>query len=116
MKNLGALHLWEVNENVERLDIEKVKIFHSLAAKMLYVMKRTRPDIEPEVAYFTTQVANSNMYYWNKMRRCPTFIKQSKQEKRIIGCFNLKDCFTWVDALFAVYQNMLSHTDGAISM
>ena len=84
VKNLGALHLWEVNENVERLDIEKMKIFHSVAAKMLYVTKQTRPDIETEVAYFTTQVANRNVYYWNKMRRCTTFIKHSKQEERTI--------------------------------
>ena len=54
VKNTGAPHLWEVNGNAERLGTEKAKTFHSVAAKILYVTKRTRPDIEPEVAYFTT--------------------------------------------------------------
>ena len=106
METPGAPHLWEVNENVERLDIEKVKIFHSLAAKMLYVMKRTRPDIEPEVAYFTTLVSNINVDDCQKNKRFITFLKKSKEGKLIIGCFNLKELFTWVDASFAVHNNM----------
>ena len=75
VKTPGAPHLWEVNDNSERLDIEKAKIFHSVAAKIFYVTMRTRPNIEPEVAYFTTQVANSNIYYWNKIKLCIAFLK-----------------------------------------
>ena len=47
IKNPEAPHLWEVNENLERLDTEKSKIFHSVEAKLLYVAKRMRPDIAP---------------------------------------------------------------------
>ena len=54
VKTAGAPHLWEVNDNAERLDTEETKIFHSVAAKILYVTKWTISDIEPEVAYFTT--------------------------------------------------------------
>ena len=45
VKNPGAPHLYEVNKNEERLDTEKAKIFHSVAANTLYVTKRTRPDL-----------------------------------------------------------------------
>ena len=79
-------------------------------------MKRTRPDIEPEVAWFTTQVANINVDDWNKMKRCITFLKQSKEDKRIIECFNLKSLFTWADVQFAVHPNMQSHTGLDMSM
>ena len=41
-------------------------MFHSVAAKLLYVTNRMRPDIEPEVAYFTTRVANRNVDDWKK--------------------------------------------------
>ena len=47
LKTPGVPHLWEVNENAKRLDTEKAKIFHSVAAKLLYVTKQTIPDIEP---------------------------------------------------------------------
>ena len=83
-------HLWEVNENTEILNTERAKIFHSVAAKLLYVTKRTRMDIEPKVEYFTMQLSNINVDDWNKMKRCFTFKKKSKEDKRIIGCFNLK--------------------------
>ena len=78
VKNPGGPQLWEVNENAGRLDTERAKIFHSVAAKLFYVTKQTRPYIEPEVAYFTIRVENSNVYDWKKIKRCTTFIKQSK--------------------------------------
>ena len=78
MKTPGAPHLWEVNDNSEVLDTEKAKIFHSVAAKLLYVTKRTRPEIEPKVAYFTTRVENNNVDDWKKMKRCIKFLKQIK--------------------------------------
>ena len=85
VKTPGAPHLWEVNENaVQRDQIQKKCFFHSVAAKLLYVAKRTMPDIETEVAYFTTRVANNNVDDWKKMKRCITFLKQSKEDKRIV--------------------------------
>ena len=50
------------------------------------------------------------------MRRCITCLKQSKEDKRIIGCFNLKELFSWVDASFAVHPNMRSRLGGSISI
>ena len=78
VKTPGTPYLWEINYNAERLDTEKLKIFHSVAAKILYDTKQTRPDIEPEVAYFTTQVENINVDGWKKMRHYITFLKQNK--------------------------------------
>ena len=50
------------------------------------------------------------------MKCCITFLKQSKEDKRIIGCFNLKEFFTCVDASFSVNPNIQSHAGGAMSM
>ena len=36
----------EADENAEELGKEKSEIFHKVTAKLLYIMKRTRPDIE----------------------------------------------------------------------
>ena len=64
--------------------------------------------------YFTTLVANSNEDDWKKMKRCITFLKKIKGYKRIIGSFNLKEIFTWIDTSFAVHPNIQSHTGGAM--
>ena len=42
VKTPVAPYLWEVNDNAERLDTKKSKIFHSVAEKLLYVTKRKR--------------------------------------------------------------------------
>jgi hypothetical protein len=109
-------HLWNVNENAERLSKEQSELFHSTTAKLLYMTKRTRPDIEPAVAFFTTRVHDSSVDDWKKLVRCMTYLEQTKDDKRVIGCFNLNELFTWVDASFAVHPNMRSHTGGTMSM
>ena len=90
VKTPGEPHLWEVNENAGRLDTEKVKVFHLVAAKILYVTKWMRPDIKPELTYFKARVANSNMDDWKKIKHCITFLNQSKEDKQSIGCLKLK--------------------------
>ena len=116
VKTPGAPHLWEINDNAEKLDTEKSKIFHSVVANLLYVMKRTRPDVEPEVPYFTTRLSNSSVDDLKKMRRCTASLKKYKEDKQIIGCLNLKEFFTWVDVSFDVHPNMRSHTGGGMPM
>ena len=34
-----ANHLWNVNENAEKLDKEKADLFHSVVAKLLYITR-----------------------------------------------------------------------------
>ena len=103
---------WECRETRCR----KSEIFQSVAAKLLYFTKRKRPDIEPEVAYYITRVTNNKVDDWKKMKSCIIFLKKSKDDKRIIGWFNLKELSTWLYTSFAVHQNMRSHTWGAMYM
>ena len=56
-----AKHLWDVKYEVEFLDDVKDYLFHFLEPKLIYIKKRTRPYIEPDVAFVTTKVANINM-------------------------------------------------------
>ena len=102
--------------DAERLYTEKAKIFHSVAEKLLYVTKGMRPGIELEVEYFTTRVENCNLDDRKNMKRCITFLKQSKEDKRIIEWSNLKELFNWVEKLFDVHTNMQSHTGGYVSI
>jgi hypothetical protein len=112
----AAAHLWDVNDECELLDEDKMVIFHSVTAKLLFVTKRTRPDIEPAVAFCTTRVQKPNKDDWKKLKRCITYLDQTKNDPRIIGCNNIQELFTWVDASFAVHPNMRSHTGGTMSM
>ena len=44
------------------------------------------------------------------------WLKCTKVDVRIIGTQSLTDVFTWIDAAYAVHDNMQSHMGGAISM
>jgi hypothetical protein len=96
--SLAAAHLWDVNENCELVSKEQANVFHLVSAKLLFISKRTRTNIEPTVAFFTTRVRNPNKDDWKKMKRCITFLDQTKGDPRIIGCKNLQELFTWVDS------------------
>lgn len=50
----AANHLFTVNENVTNLDVDKDEKFHHLliAAKMLYLCRRVRPDIQQKAVAF----------------------------------------------------------------
>ena len=110
-----ANHLWHVNENAEKLSKEKSDLFHSIVAKLLYITKRSRPDIETAVAFLTTRVSKSDIDDLKKLKRVLSFLHQTKDDVRIIGAKSVQELYTWVDAAFAVHNNMRSQTGGAMS-
>ena len=99
----------------EQLDKEKSEKFHSITAKLLFIAKRARPDIETAVSYLTTRVSKSNMRDWYKLMRVLSFLKTYKNDKRRIGASSLKDLFTYIDSSYGVHPNMRGHTGRLMS-
>ena len=111
-----AQHLWDVNNEAKILDNVKADFFHSLTSKLLYITKRTRPDIELDVAFFTKSVVKRNVGDWKKLRRFISYLNQTVEDVRIIGGFNLTDLLTWFDESYDVHPNVSSQTGGVMSM
>ena len=109
-------HLFKVNESAERLNQEKSDEFHSTTAKLLYYMKRARPDIETAIAFLCTRVSKSDVDNWNKLKRVLGWIKVTIDDKRYIGANGLAQLFTWIDASYTVHPDMRSQTGGAHSL
>jgi hypothetical protein len=51
--------LFEIKENSPKLDKIRSKNFHSIVAKLLYISKRARVDIQLPVAFLCTRVTKS---------------------------------------------------------
>ena len=115
-KNPARQKIFNVKDDAKDLGQDRSEIFHSVVAKLLYIFKRARPDIEPTISYLITRVSTSNVDDWEKLKRVLTYLKGSINEIRIIGVRSLKEIFTWIDAAFAVHDNMRGHTGGSISM
>ena len=50
----AADHLFQVNPDAEKLDTSSAIIFHHLTAQLLYLGKRTRPDVFTAVSFLCT--------------------------------------------------------------
>jgi hypothetical protein len=51
--------LFKINPATEDLDTERAGIFHSVVAKLLWVEKRSRPDIKTAISFLCTRVSKS---------------------------------------------------------
>ena len=65
----GGHNLFNVDDTLEILDTEKSEIFHHIVAKLLFVVKRARIDIEPTVSLLYTRVSKSMQEGCLKLRR-----------------------------------------------
>ena len=62
------------------------------------------------------RVTKSDVDDWKKLKRGLTFVKNTIKDKITIGAKILTDLYTWIDAAYAVHNNMRGHSGGAISM
>ena len=116
VKNPAQHGLMAVDEDSERLDEHRSDVFHSVTQKLLYITKRARPDLETLLSFLTMRVSKSTVEDWKKLKRGLQFILCTIDDERTIGATTLSELFTWIDAAYAVHNNMRSHTGGAISM
>ena len=58
----------------------------------------------------------SNVDDWKKLGQFIGFLNRTIDDKRVVGALSLKTLITWVDAAYAVYDNMRSQTGGLSSM
>jgi hypothetical protein len=66
----ASSHLYNMNENAVKLDNETAILYHHLMAKLLYLSKRTRPDLQMPVSFLTTWVKSPDVDDWKKLGRC----------------------------------------------
>ena len=59
--------------------------YNSITAKMLWIMKRSRPDLETAVSFLCTRVQCPTEEYWGKLKRVLNYPKATKYDKRIMG-------------------------------
>ena len=109
-------NLFVVRKDATELNEENSDTFHSVVAKLLFIMKRARPDLETAVSFLMTRVSKSDEDDWKKLKRCLGFIKGTMEDKRIIGADNISDLFVWVDASHAIHEYLKGHTGGVMSM
>ena len=112
----AAAHLFEVNQtNATLLDAETADEFHHIVAKLLFLCKRARPDIQTSVSFLCTRVKAPDTDDYKKLARVIRYLRATADMPLTLEAENLQIVKWWVDASFAVHPDMKSHTGGVIS-
>ena len=113
MNSCAAAHLFDVNPECKRLDEETKEVFHHLVAKLMFLCKRARPDIQLPVAFLETPVQAPDRDDWNKLGRLVNFIRDHR-ELLTLEALSMHVMKWWVDASFAAHPDRKSHTGGVL--
>jgi hypothetical protein len=112
----ASSHLFEVNPCGEPLDSMKADLYHHNTAKLLFLCKRARPDLQLAVAFLTTRVKGPDVDDYKKLRRVMRYIRGSIDLPLVLEADHTHIVKWWVDASFAVHPDMKGHTGGVLSM
>lgn len=112
----AANHLFETNDESMKLDDEHKEVFHHIVAQLLYVAKRTRPDILLPISFLCTRVQSPDKDDYNKLRRCLSYLKEEDDLPVTLSADPDGIIKWWVDASFVVHKDMKSHTGACMSM
>jgi len=107
-------NLFQIREDQILLNGEQKKIFHSLVAKLLYISKRTRPDIQLAVNFLCTRVQAPDMDDWKTLLRVFKYLNYTKDMKSKIANVPTTDDSINLDASYGTHVDGKSHS-GAIA-
>ncbi len=112
----AANHLFEVNPDPTLLDEKTADMFHHNVAKLLFLCKRARPDIQTAVAFLCTRVKAPDSDDYKKLARVMRYLRGTANMPLVLEADETHIIKWWVDASFAVHPDMKSHTGGAMVM
>ncbi len=108
--------LFKVNEDAVKRDKDKSKVFHSIVAMILYIVKRARPDAALANAFLTTRVREPDEDDWRKLEHLITYLRSTCELPLVLGATQTGVLHWYVDVSFAVHQDMKGQTGGALTL
>ena len=110
VKTSAAEHLFNINENKEKLGGRLKNIFHTTLAQALFLSMRSRIDIQMPVAFLCTRVKNLDQDNWKKLIRMMSYLRRYKFIPATLRADGTHRVQWYADAAFAVHKDMKSHT------
>ena len=109
--------LFTIDNGSKQLDRQQGKKFHSTVAKLVYVSKRARTNAQlASIAFLCTSISCGTEQDWSKLIQLLQYFNGTLDIPLILGADSLAKSKLWVDAAYAVHDDMKSHTGGATSL
>eukprot|EP00957_Ditylum_brightwellii_P210033 15364497-Ditylum_brightwellii.AAC.6 len=106
----AADHLFDIDPDKAQLDEPTARQFHTSVAKLLFVYKRARHDIQTAVAFLTMRVKLPDKDNSKKLRWVILYLKGTLDLVLTLCASNLNVTKWWVDGSYTVYPVMQEHT------
>ena len=74
----AANPLFEVDDNGVKLKPEQKDLFHEFVAKLLFLGKRARPDLQTAISFLSTRVTEPDTDDYKKLIRLMNYLKSTK--------------------------------------
>jgi hypothetical protein len=115
-----GMNLFHRNEDSPLLDRVEQASFHSMVAKLLYVSKRTRPDILLPVNFLCTRVQSPTVEDQAKLTKVLKYLNGTRDMALKIGMPLEPDgsivLRAYIDAAYSVHQDMKSHSGAVFTL
>ena len=99
-----------------QLNTEQSIRFHTFVAKLLYLSKRTRPDLLTLVSFLTTRVQQPTEDDDYKLTKGMKYLMKTRHLNINLGVTGEMSITAYVDASFAVHPDMRSHTGVMVTL
>ena len=107
--------LFNVHNTLPWLNRREPDEFHSLTARLLFAAKLVRLDIQVSVAYLCTRVREPTEDYYMKLTKVIRYLCGTIYFPLVFG-WDASGILLWsIDALFAVHNDMCSHTGAMLT-
>ena len=97
--------------NAELLSDAERESFHSAVAKLLFLSKRVRPDIQTAVSFLTTRVQKPDADDKKKLARVLKYLNKTKDLCMVLAPSCIDEVDVFVDASYGTHPDGKSHTD-----
>jgi len=114
VKTPAASHLFNVDKDAKKLHEDKSQIFHHLVAKLLYLSRRTRQDIQMAVAFLCTRVQSPDEDDCKNLSRVMQYLLAHRDITLTLEPGEQPNW--WVDSSYAVHPDMRSHSGIIMSL
>ena len=112
----AAPTLFSIREKSPALSEEDRKKFHSFVAKVLYLGKRTRPELLPACTFLATRVTCANEDDMTKLDRIFKYLNGEPDLGLTLTAGQALNIFAYVDASYGVHADGKSHSGAVISL
>ena len=97
------------------LDQETAELFHHVTAQLLFLGHRGRPDIRNAVSFLFTRVKSPDNDDYKKLHWVIKYLRKTKFLRLTMEADRLDQNEWFIDAAFAVHEDMHSHTGAYIT-